>query len=226
MNQVFLKSSIQELKKYPGPLRTFGLALETTRFQLYQVTGFFSDPSPDEKKAGFHRGNRSIYMDFERIPPNEWLMIFTHEMAHVLDENLKAASEIYADDKTVKVLADWAHKVTSSQDLPPEVREKLTRWIKAGLDRGLVAEYRAWHLTFVIYREGLNVQAWRPIAWLDEILAQQRDGESHEQFVYRYLHERFEDPTHEDPLFQLPLIKSELFETRSAYLKRPPEVQP
>jgi hypothetical protein len=215
IHRSFWRKSIEIFKSKPGILATFGAHLESDQFQQYHVTGYLSEASPDDSKAGFHRGLRSVFMDFSRIPSNEWLVIFAHEMAHAMDKTLLEATDIYSDPQTAKVLAEWARKTNDRNQLPQDVQVKLSIWLKAGLDLVLWAEYRAWYVTVQIYREGLRNGQWQRIDWLESILKAKGPKETTAHLIYRYLDARYDNPT--DGIFSLPLIKQSLENIRASY---------
>ena len=87
---------------FAGSYRKLGLKATTPRLQqfykmigdvsmqgqsfMFRLTGDFFGAARADLKADFHRFSKSIFMDIERTSPNEWLVIFAHEMSHVLDD--------------------------------------------------------------------------------------------------------------------------------------------
>jgi hypothetical protein len=219
LQSAFYEGSLEALNNSKSP--TVQRLLNTLRSQLNGQAMLFRminhyESAPDlVYKAGFYRGARSIFMNTDKIPANEWLLIFAHELTHSLDETLWASLDTYSQEEWVKSFADWSKKTHRSQDLPSDIREKLNSWLSAGLDRGLWAEYRAWYVTLVIYMEGRQSGAWGPIGWADKILALRNPGESTAHLTYRYLDARFDNPT--EGIFSLPLISQSLLELRASY---------
>jgi len=196
----FFRASLAEFLALRGPVtESFARALDerarTGNLVLFRLTGHSANlASPTDEKAGFHRGERSIFMDFGRIPANEWLLIFAHEYAHSLDPALSDAMPIFADPELRAKVDSLSRRTENVKALSPEELADLDRWLIAGLDRGYLAEVRAWALSFAIYEEGLADGAWKPIAWMDSMLRDRRRGETAIVFAARYLAPRFTDP--------------------------------
>ncbi|NUM87918.1 MAG: hypothetical protein HUU37_01825 [Bdellovibrionales bacterium] len=181
----------------------------------FRLTGHSSEAAPADLKGGFHRGSGSIFMDIGRVRPDEWMVIFIHEVAHGLDDLISPASRVYGQTEDVAELAAWAARTETPSDLPHEIREKLDSWLAAGLDRGLWAEYRAWLATFALYEDGARERLWNRVAWMEEISAQRPPELGWNLFLYRFLDDRFQDPT--EGIFSRVLIRNGLRELRGRY---------
>jgi hypothetical protein len=182
----------------------------------FRLTGMgFSPDDPGPWDAGFHRGAGSIYADFKKIPPNEWLIIFAHELLHGLDGELQKAMHDYNNPEAVAQFNSWAKVQKDFAGLSDSQKTTMTAWIEAGLSRGLWAEYRAWVPSLMIYREGLNEQLWKPIDWLEQVLPSSSAPQTLDRSLYLYLDHGSPDPT--DGLFAMPLFQSALGEIRSEY---------
>jgi len=221
LQDIFFSESIVRLRASQSPsIRKF-LALLDGKLAAglapsFRLTGLqFSPDDPGPWQAGFHRGAGSIYADFRKIPSNEWLLIFTHEMLHGLDDDLAAAMRNYNDPERVARFTALSSTARSLNDLPPAARGDLTGWLEAGLGRGLWAEYRAWVPSLVIYQEGLAEGLWRNVPWVDAVLAQRPASMSFDRFVYLYLDHGSPDPT--TGLFAIPLLQSSLAEFRAEF---------
>ena len=171
--------------------------------------------SPPEEgapvKGGFHRGSRSIYLNLTELTPAEWILIYLHESIHALDGDLKTATTIYNNEAYVKSLGAL---LAGSGALSAADHAAMNRWVRSGLDRGLVAEYRAWVLTLALYTEGKRDGLWPSVGWVDEILAQRAHHETIGAFTLRYLNGRFSSPA--DGIFQHPLLQACVAEQRAA----------
>ena len=167
--------------------------IKNNNFILFRLAGHFKeDPAPTDLAGGFHRGQGSIFMNFTKIPPNEWLIIFVHELTHSLDVQLSNAISEYSKNEIVlKLTKD--KKVF--QQLSRDEKSELHRWLMSGLDRGFLAEYRAWTITFKIYQDGLDEGLWKPIDWMNSILNHKLASENLSDFTFRYLDPRFINPT-------------------------------
>lgn len=221
----FYSASIARLRSASGrSIRAFiGLVDQGSRagaIPLFRLTGQeFGRMDPAPWSAGFHRGTGSIYADFNRIPHEQWLLIFVHELLHSLDDTLAQAVQAYGDPATIGRVSRLALQARSVNDLGPESREELEAWIRAGLDRGLWAEYRAWVASFAIYREGKADGLWPPIDWAETVLRGRPGGERLERYLYDYLDKRSPDPR--DGIFATPLVRDALQRVRREYRTGP-----
>ncbi|MCM2279533.1 MAG: hypothetical protein NDJ89_15765 [Oligoflexia bacterium] len=220
LQAVFFQRSLAKLSAARGPaLRAFAAMVDARtqggRTIPFRLTGHTQAQAPVELKGGFHRGSGSIFMDLGRVSPDEWLVIFIHELAHGLDDRLPEAVRAYNAQKDVEDFAEWAVCATEPAFLPAETRAKLDRWLEAGLGRGLFAEYRAWHVTLVLYEEGLREGLWDRIGWMETLLSQRPAQQELGRFIYVQLDTRFTDPA--DGIFSHELIQNGLKAVRARY---------
>jgi hypothetical protein len=160
----------------------------------FRMSGEHFDASPTEHKAGFHRATGAVFMDIARIDPGEWLLILTHELIHDVDSIVPIAVQKYSNVELAKHLIERAAKSSDPASLPADEHRAYKDWIEAGMDRGLLAEVRAWAITILIYEDGLREGLWQRIAWLDDVMAKREPSESWERFSLRFLSERSEQP--------------------------------
>lgn len=186
---------------------------------LFRLTGHFDQASPEgsgERFAGVHRGTGSIYVDIAKVPMAEWGVIFIHEMAHKLDRDLQeAVSKFRLSRGHYAEFERWAARTSDPRKLPKEVREDLVEWLQAGLERGLWAEYRAWHVTFELYREGISAGLWQPIPRFEKVLEAKKAGEDLGSYLYRHFDSQAKLP--EEGLLSRPLIRSLISELLQSY---------
>lgn len=97
-------------------------------------------------KAGVHREQLSTFMNLLKIPSNEWLVVFIHEMVHRLDTVMLSSASAFSS-------ADLLGAVRSELKSPAPNKEILRRWILHGFQRGLLAEFRAWRISFQHYEK-------------------------------------------------------------------------
>lgn len=178
---------------------------------IFRVMGF-QEQTPAPLPGGYQRAVHSIYLHFGEVKPNDWLILFSHEVLHSLDEQLWVGVNTYSQPEEAAKFAAWSEQFSTVSALPPPEQIELQAWIRAGLDRGLLAEYRAWSATFEIYFEGMSEGLWKPIDWIDAIVQQRKPKESLEAFTFRFLDARSPDPT--DGLFAHKLLQSALAKTR------------
>lgn len=206
--------SLQSLQQTSSPiLQRFASAADKNQAQLRLFDAVMRPPiTGAPESAGFDRSHGSVYMNLSKVTGGEWPLIFVHEIAHALDDRMSKAISEYND-------RDLAKRVAAN----PESNPDLDRWLKAGLDRGLLAEYRAWVVSLAAYQEARTSHAWASIAWVDELLAQQKPMENLETFIFRYLDERFTDPT--EGIFSLPSVQKRLKEMRAEFRRKTPPLE-
>lgn len=174
--------------------------------------------------GGFFRSNNSIFMNFYKIDPNQWLLILIHEIIHSIDQKLIDASKKYSNTKLIKHFVELNNNFNDYIKLEKQDQNDLNDWLLAGLDRGFLAEHRAWTKTFNVYIEGVEEGLWIKIPWMEAVLMEKNLLEKNnefakintavvtnnnmELFLLCYLNKRFIDPA--TGIFSLPLIKSGL----------------
>ena len=158
-----------------------------------------------EGDGGLHRGDGHGFLNLATVPPNELPLIYLHEMLHALDPKVLEASRAYL----------------RGSEASRQTGDELVRWLQAGLDRGLLAEWRAWTPTVRLYLEGRNENLWQKIPRVEEIIAARRSGEALGQTVFRFLDPRFPSPC--EGIFATPLVGETLKTLRDEYRagKRP-----
>ncbi|MFZ4404773.1 MAG: hypothetical protein ACOYOK_11785 [Pseudobdellovibrionaceae bacterium] len=225
MQAVFKEQTLLEFKNTRSPLlQKFAQQIQTQGTELTRVFGHVHDPSPTGGKGGFHRGQRSLFLDFSKIPPNEWLLIFAHEYFHATDQVLMQAIPIYSDEATVNKIIDLTKKYQKYSELSEDDKKILRPWIKAALDRGLFAEIRAWVGTVLVYQELLQENKIQPMDWMERFYNQASTKNGHHRWsekqiqleVIRFLSPRFTDPT--EGIFSLPLTQDSLRALRKEFL--------
>jgi|GEM_PF-2567673 len=219
-------SSLEILKSSPAPdiqsmMKLFA-AKYGNQIPIFRVTGSFQEQDATPFPAGFHRATGSICLDFAKINPDDWMITFTHETLHALDDQIFKGVEGYAEPGKAEGFAKFAFQYTNFSQLPPADQASLEAWLTFGMDRGLLAEYRAWSATFQIYEEGLSDHLWSKREWLEKILADKKSGESLEGFTYRYLDAHSADPV--DGIFARPLIESALQSLRQKFEIKSPSL--
>lgn len=154
--------------------------------------------------GGFHRGERGLYLNPDELPPDQWYVVLVHEFTHALDPILQEASrrsrEIDLEERAREALASSRAAGRSSA-----VRE----FLRNGLDRGFLAEVRAWTVTSHLYDRMSGTAEFASVPWIFEMSGQSglplRDRH---QNVFRFLDPRFNDP--EQGLLTDVRVRSEL----------------
>ena len=228
------KSEIPHKQFRPSRLRrstenflynTGGLKAKFAEASRSNTYGFTLTRPDDEnsRKAGFHRSRKSIFMDIGQMTSNEWLMIFVHEVSHSLDSELINSLDIYNNEVLVKYFSELGAKNTALTELSKNDRELLNTWLMAGLNRGFLAEYRAWLLTYLIYDEGLKDGTFAPIDWLENLKNSKPAGLDVRVYILRSLSPDWTDPV--DGIFAHQFIKDALRQLRQRIFNNPLEVK-
>lgn len=226
--QIFYNQSLERLRRGQSEsiralLRLIEERSKHDRLILFRLVGHFKDMTPPtDAPGGVHRGTGSLFMNFSKIDPDEWLIILVHELLHGIDQRLASSIGEYSNPELTTRLA--ASKASQIEDLPVELRTQLTGWLMAGLDRGFLAEYRAWTATLRIYQDGVSDGLWKKIDWAEKFLAQRRPGESLSELTFRVLDPQFIDPS--EGIFSLPLVSLALKNVRHQLqsAKNPPSL--
>lgn len=214
MSTTFLDQSLNQLESNCGSLanklsRNIREYLQKNGVLSFRLLGKMTqEKSPNGKPGGYHRGRASIFMDFQSIEPNEWLYILSHELIHSLDTQLHTAILEFSNPQTISRIWNWALSIQNPTSLTVTQRAELDAWLMAGLNRGLLAESRAWAYGFELYESGLKTGCWKSIDWVERLLKNRRMNESLDVFAFRTLDPGFIDPS--EGIFSFPLIKNEL----------------
>lgn len=172
-------------------LRNIGERISLNKVSSFRVYNHFSKDR-GVKKAGFHRGERSLFIDLVQTEPDEFLSIFIHEFGHANDEIFFAAIEAYADEDAAKMAArlqpnEW-------ETLPTQQQKRIKDWIMAGLNRGLLAEWRVWTMVFKAYLEGRQTGDMQTVLWMENVLKQKPQNISLENHIFNFLDQNFTNP--------------------------------
>ncbi|MCK6598218.1 MAG: hypothetical protein L6Q37_07620 [Bdellovibrionaceae bacterium] len=223
LQEDFQKFSAETINNFGPKNSKFVDLILSDKIQYFRLLGHFKDAPPDGKKGGFHRGQKSIYMNFLKMNPNEWFVIFIHEHLHALDKTLIDSLEIYGDEGLTQTLKTYKKQNLDFNKWEQSVKDKLLPWLIAGLDRGFLAEYRAWTVTVELYLEARNNNKIHPILWLDKILKQRKTNESISSFMIKFLSPKWIDPKEE--LFSYAPIQKTLLQVRkNILLSSPPSL--
>lgn len=216
LHKTFKAETLKKLLVSGGNKAEFAKKIQKKTISPFRLTGHFREDSPTEKAGGFHRGHGSIFMNFTKIPPAEWEIYFIHEFAHSLDSELLNSITPFANVELIQSF----YTATKNNSWSEEQKQQLTAWLLHGLNRGFLAEYRAWTVTFALYLEGLRDGTFKKIRWMDDILSHQQPGESLKSFILRYLSPHFTDP--QKGPFSSPQVQESLKVLRQELLTNPP----
>lgn len=216
LHKTFKSETLKKLLVSGGNKAEFAKKIQNKTISPFRLTGHFREDSPTEKAGGFHRGHGSIFMNFTKIPPSEWEIYFIHEFAHSLDSELLKSITPFTNVELIQSF----YTATKNNSWSQEQKRQLTSWLLHGLNRGFLAEYRAWTVTFALYQEGLQDGTFNKIQWMEDILSHQGPQESLRSFILRYLSPRFSDP--QKGPFSSPQVQAELKKLRQELLTNPP----
>lgn len=225
LNAVALDDSIQYLKQSPSSDAVTFLAdfihlrtNQTFAFNLVQSSDFLNSQMP----AGYVRGEHMVLMKYDELDRNSWLAIFIHELCHYLDQKLTNAVNdgiVLQNEKpdVTKELVGIGQKYNQGVTISPDEAALVDRWISLALERGMMAEIRAWTRTYALYLDLRSENLIGPVKWADEILSQKVTSESMSDFCKRYFDALYAHPT--DGMWTYPYLKNRLETIRSEKLK-------
>ncbi len=170
-------------------------SMQSSPLMLFRLAGSSQIDLPTGLPAGFHRGSGSVVVDLKAIPSRDFLVLFAHEMIHAMDQRLFRAIEEYSSPDFLNWFSSVRGQKIGLMDLTQERREAVDHWIRAGLDRGLLAEYRAWVVTGAVYGELKQDQIVSQIPWLSRFLGgSESNTKELSRSVFRALDPKFTDP--------------------------------
>ena len=167
---------------------------------LFRMTGHLASETPSTAPGGFLREGRSIYLDPTSVTPAEWTVLWIHEVAHLLDHRARRASADYTELSRSLDL----EKAPTALD-----EEKADRLLRAGLERGLLAEQRAWAITFLVY-SALREKGLARVDWMEKALSMKGREETLPAFSWRLLRAMNQQHTPKGAWFESPLVVSRM----------------
>lgn len=164
--------------------------------------------STSERPAGFDRNTRGVFFNLFQINSSDYSVYLIHEFAHAFDPELNSAIDLFNDSALTETIASFVRAKASYESLSNEQKHQVDRYVLAGLNRGLLAELRAWVTTSELYLELLRHQEQKPVDFLDPILGSSRDLNRSQltQIWWDYLLKNFTRPN--EGLFASPLLQS------------------
>lgn len=176
------------------------------------IISFHLDMEEDSNKrvASYHRTTKSIQLSLFRTSFNEAKLYLVHELVHKLDENaLFRASLDYSNIKVQKKLWSLAQDHEHPGQLENADRNLLEQYLLNGLNRGLLAEFKAWSLSYRIYQEMMDHKEVEPIFWAERVLNKKLKNQSYLDFIFSYYQANFTKPKrNENNLFHWDLVRS------------------
>lgn len=168
--------------------------LKSNQILPYKLLGHHSSENPPVPwKGAFDLGRRSVFMNFILVPPEEWLIVFIHEMCHVLDTILPISLEQYAKDQEVMPFFREGRDFAA---LTESERRLLEVWTLRGLDLGFLGEVRAWRVTYSLYEHGVKSGRWPRLKSYTDFLEARPSQMSRDEYIFRFLDdpEKFRRP--------------------------------
>lgn len=217
LHSVFKEKTIDLIKSFGQKNKIFAELIESNKGQYFKLLGHYNEVAPNDKKGGFHRGNRSIFLNILKIPTNEWPIIFAHEHLHSLDLEMLKSVEEFSNKDLIKKLITKAIAVPDLNVWSTEEKHQLHEWLIHGLNRGFLGEYRTWTMTIILYQEALMNQQIQKIPWIEDILAKKHSHQKLNHYILTYLSKKWTDPT--DFPFNLKPISNSLIEIRKELLQ-------
>jgi hypothetical protein len=109
-------------------------------------------------------------------------------------------------------------KSSQGEALTSDEAALVDQWLSLGLERGMMAEIRAWSQTYLLYEQLRKESLIAPIDWADQILAQQQRNESIPEFCRRYFNALYAHPA--NGMFVYPYLKDRMEALRVEKLKQ------
>ena len=162
--------------------------------------------------AGYVRAQGHIIMNYAIMNRDDWLFLFIHEFSHYVDPELSSAvrTAIQTFQNDPKFMVEILKKVRSVQrlsDLSTDDQQKIDLYLKTALQRGWIAEVRAWANTLTVYNSLKSDKLIDSVAWADELISHKKDDQSWTEFFAEYLSNRFFYPVG-DPVYQNTLLRA------------------
>ncbi len=159
---------------------------------MFQI---FSKELPGTQRiAEVDRSTGVISASPSKIPPNEWPLIFVHEILHRRDETLQSSIVTYNNSENITQMMALLKSNRKWEALMPNEQQLMLDQIERALNRGFLAEFRAWTLTLQVYQEWLEQKEIIAIPWVEEILLNKKENQPLADYIYNYLYPRFTKP--------------------------------
>jgi len=183
------------------------------------VVSLFRHPKSSNfgaKRAGFHRGTRSVFMSLVEIDYRDWMTIFVHEYAHVLDETLRQNVLFFGNIDRVLRIEKLANTPNlNEQTINQEDYDLIYQWCLSSFQRGILAETRAWAVTAALYLEARNNRKIDKLRWMNETFFDgDRTNEKslHQNFNIKYSEKIYDKlnssfTTSYEGIFSVPIFK-------------------
>jgi hypothetical protein len=161
-------------------------------------------------------------MNIGELDKNSWLITLVHELAHAKDDVMFDSLKNFNQPELTKKIVEWSNAGMNYRELALTDQDKIKSWLLAGLQRGFLAEYRAWLLTYFAYQEGILHGTFQPIPWLEKIKESKPSNLSIELHILQYLSPSWKDPKTE--IFAHPLVQETLTQLRADLLNNPCQI--
>ncbi len=163
-------------------------------------------PYKSESVAGYYRLSGAMYYMLPEIPYSDFKIVALHELLHKFDEKeLYHSSSEYAGKNTMEYAWDLSQKFKVYSQLNKPDQKFISMHVLNGLKRGFLAEFKAWAVTYDVYKKMRRAGEIGAIAWIDDILAQQGQ-QNYLDFIFNYYQQRFKRPERKS-LFAFDLLQ-------------------
>lgn len=194
-NNIFLQKTFERLQKI-NPKMYFELNQKIDFNQIvFQVFAFCeacqlqSKKLLGEKPAGYNLTTQSLFMNIQSLSPEDWDVIFIHELGHHFDQTRKDSKQYFNIDQ-VKVIIELQKKYDRGESIDDSEIKQIDDWIMSGLNIGLLAEWRVWSFTLK-YLDGFKADYHfgKQTQWLKyyrKLSPSDRDIELFKMLDYRF----------------------------------------
>ena len=141
-----------------------------------------------------------VLMTYDQLDRSSWFTIFVHELSHYLDQTLATAVDqaVALQNTRPNVTQDLikiAQKFDRQEMLDPAEIALVDQWVALALERGMMAEIRAWTRTYEIYLDLKSSGLITEVSWVEKILRQKQGPETMNGFCKRYFNTLYAHPT-------------------------------
>lgn len=163
----------------------------------FRLIDFEDSDELQAKRGGFHKKTGIFVMNPSKVQRLDWLFVFIHELFHAEDERLRHSAYEYLSAQNAKKMAILLGELKLRDPRQGEWQE-IKDHVYLGLERGFLAEYRAWLLTYRVYIEGGFNYPGMGVSWMNDLLDFNQNARPLHVFIFDFLKSKTKTPTSDD----------------------------
>lgn len=157
--------TLAKLREHGGlKLRQLMAELPEGNGLIVQLKGHRLGPPPAPFKAGARLDRNEAFFDMRALSRAEWYFYFVHELIHLADDPRFSSIEKFFNKEAKSKVDSVSQTQVDPLKLSLADKKVLIDWLDAGLNMGLLAEYRAWGVGLLLYLENRDWWGEFPIA--------------------------------------------------------------